>query len=378
MHRLKKCMFQPSVSFGYYRSMAEQWIIRVENREYGPADLPTLHQWKEEGRLLPQNPARRVDADLWTIAAEIPDLFESAPPVQIEPQISFAQILVQTVRIYGKGFAQFLALALLVFVPWMCGQLSGALIETGANEALDLRTAAAAAFTMCMFVLRIALWPIYIAGIQILVANFCSGRRIRFFAALNKAVKFWPRVAGLCILVYVAFGLLVVLQLGIMVMLAADGSSLLSMLAALVLLLFLVWVFGRFFINVLFWQQAAVLEGADAIESLRRSKQLARSGRSLPWFQRPLWRGAFIVSIWSAFVFALEVGPAWPSLQQYFHAFTSSQDPQAIMEALKAAPQSHGMVLFTFSAAFLQAILRPLLGIAFVLLYVDSKANLPG
>jgi hypothetical protein len=200
---------------------------------------------------------------------------------------------------------------------------------------------------------------------------------VKFFAALNDAAKFWPRVAVLCLLVYGAFFLLMVLGLGIMVMLAAGGSSLISIFLGLVLLVFQVWMFGRLFINVLFWQQAAVLEGADAIASLRRSKQLSRSGRHLRWFQRPSWRGAFIVSIWAAFVFTLDAGPAWPSVQQSFHALTSSQDPQVILETLKTVPQSHAMVLLTFAVALLQSVLRPLLGIAFVLLYFDSKANLP-
>ena len=52
--------------------MAEQWIIRVEGKEYGPADLATLHEWKADGRVLPANPARREDVDLWETAGEIP------------------------------------------------------------------------------------------------------------------------------------------------------------------------------------------------------------------------------------------------------------------------------------------------------------------
>src|SRR5207247_2647528 len=43
--------------------MADQWIIRVLGKEYGPADIETLREWKTEGRLLPENEARRVDVD---------------------------------------------------------------------------------------------------------------------------------------------------------------------------------------------------------------------------------------------------------------------------------------------------------------------------
>src|SRR2546423_14955726 len=65
------------------QAMPEQWIIRVEGKEYGPADLPTLHEWKSEGRVLPTNPARGADVDLWKTAGEIPGLFHvEAPPVQ--------------------------------------------------------------------------------------------------------------------------------------------------------------------------------------------------------------------------------------------------------------------------------------------------------
>src|SRR5438270_5129017 len=73
------------------QAMAEQWIIQVEGKEYGPADLDTLREWKADGRVLPGNPARQVAADLaaaagsakealWKTAGDIPDLFEVEPP----------------------------------------------------------------------------------------------------------------------------------------------------------------------------------------------------------------------------------------------------------------------------------------------------------
>jgi len=50
----------------------------------------------------------------------------------------------------------------------------------------------------------------------------------------------------------------------------------------------------------LFWQQSAVLENAPFIDALRDSRNIAYSGRDLPWFQRPLWRGAFIASLYGS------------------------------------------------------------------------------
>jgi hypothetical protein len=58
------------------QGVAEEWIVRVGGREYGPANIDTLREWKAEGRVLPANEARRADAELWTLAAEIPGLFE--------------------------------------------------------------------------------------------------------------------------------------------------------------------------------------------------------------------------------------------------------------------------------------------------------------
>src|SRR5713101_2193252 len=57
--------------------MTEQWIVRVQGKEYGPADIETLREWKTEGRLLAGNEARRADVDLWTTAADIPGLFDA-------------------------------------------------------------------------------------------------------------------------------------------------------------------------------------------------------------------------------------------------------------------------------------------------------------
>ena len=362
--------------------MAEEWIVRVQGKEYGPVDLETLHEWKREGRVLPTNEARRAGADLWTTAADIPSLFEPddigagrLTRTPLQTCRSVAQILVETVRIYRKGFFQFVGLTLLTLLPSVSGQLTGVLIGTTPNANLDLRTLAAGAFGFCMLVLTIVLWPVYLAGIQILTAQTAAGRRTGFLTVLNEAVRYWPRVAGLCLFVYGVFFLLMVFAFGIAVMLITTPPSLFSALLALGLLVFQVWLFGRFFINVLFWQQFAVLENARAFDSLRESKSLARSGRDLPWFQRPMWRAAFIASIWFAFVLAFTLGPEWSTLSRYFHELTTSQDPQTLLQTLTTTSKSQTFNLAGFLLGIIQTLLRPLLGIAFVLLFLDSKID---
>ena len=276
--------------------MPEQWIIRVQGKDYGPAELETLREWKSEGRVLPTNPARQVDVETWETAADIPDLFEvERPPVQAEPRghrsdvidqhsevrgsqsaISNQQfpsrppsrnILIDTFRIYFRGFFQYFGLALLSIAPILCAEFTSRFIDAAPGVNVDLRTLVAAAFGLCMFVLRIVLIPVYIAGIQILTAELATGQRIGFFSVLNGAVKYWPRIAGLGLFVYGVFFLLILFALGITIM-VVTSSTLFSIVLALGLLAFQVWLFTRFFINVLFWQQFVVLENANVYEAL--------------------------------------------------------------------------------------------------------------
>jgi hypothetical protein len=372
------------------QEVTEEWIVRVEGKEYGPANVDTLREWKAEGRVLPANEARRADAQLWTLAAEIPGLFdvkaltaadapqpipstssEDAPPWL--PARSLGQILAETVRIYAKGFLQFLPLTLLVVLPSMCGQLVALWTQTGKTSDADLRVLAAGGFAFLMFIIWLAMWPVYVAGIQILTAEIAAGRRIGFFTALNEAVRFWPRVAALCVFVFVVFALLMLFALGITLMVAAGAASLFLIFFALVLLMLQVWMFGRFFINVLFWQQFAVLENAGFIDSLRESRNLARSGHDLPWFQRPLWRGVFIASIWFAIVLAATLGPEWTTLHHYFNELMTTPDPQALLQKLTETQRAQGFDVSSFALGLLQKILQPLVGIAFVILFIDSR-----
>jgi len=273
-------------------------------------------------------------------------------------------------------------------VPSLCSQFTSAMIQTAPNVNVDLRSMVAAAFSVCMFVLTLVLWPVYVAGIQILSVELTAGRRVSILSILNHAVKYSPRVAGLCIFVYVIFVLLTGFGLGVLLMMfsAAVSGSLFSIVVALSLALFQIWLFTRFFINVLFWQQFAVLENATAIDALRASKILARSGRDLPWYQRPVWRAALIVSIWYAFVIAIEVlaySPKlvaeWPLIQDYYNQLMSAQDPQAILQKMMAnVPQNQPINFVELGWSSLIRIVQPLLGIAFVVLYLDSKSDTEG
>ena len=369
------------------QGMSEEWIVRVHGKEYGPANLDTLREWKAEGRLLPANEARRANVDLWITAGEIPGLFSVTPSVEAATQLteppvqvsrrSFNQILAETFQIYRKGFFQFLGLVLLVLLPSICSQLITAFVQPPQGSNVDVRSVLAAGFAFLTFILSIVLWPVYIGGIQILTAEIARGQRPGLIVVLNQAVRFWPRIAALCIFVYSVFFLLIVFGFVIGAIALAGASALLLIFFALALLILQVWMFGRFFVNVLFWQQFTVLENAGFIDALRDSRNLARSGRDLPWFQRPLWRGALIASLWFAFVLAVRLGPEWTTLQNYIVKFVTTQDPQTLLQQLTEAQQARGFDLLAFTLGILEKVLQPLLGIAFVVLYLDSTTQLP-
>lgn len=363
--------------------MPDRWIIRVAGKEYGPVDLDTLIEWKREGRLLSGNEARPEDESQWSIAGAIPGLFRPVPSPAVESEVIRKQarlprgkIPSRTFQIYAKGFLQFMGLTALVTLPSICAQFLNAFAERSLSKEPNFVGLISGASALFMMVLLLVLWPVYLAGLQIVTGELAAGGQIGLGAALNRAAKFWPRVATLCLLVYGVFFFLLVFAFGIALMTVGGVESVFFIVLVLTLLAIQIWLFGRWFINVLFWQQAAVLNNASVAEALRQSKELARSRHDLPWYNRPLWRGALIASIWCAFVIALELCFSWTALFHSFQLLITTTDPQSFLAAMKANSTSHGLDMTLLLRDLLQAILRPLLGIAFVLLYLDARTDL--
>jgi hypothetical protein len=357
--------------------MPQQWFIRVDGKEYGPADLETLRDWKAEGRVLPTNDARAASSETWAKADHIPGLFGPTPRRPEKPEgiavrrMAPRHILLETFSIYVRGFLRYLGLTLLVVGPSLCGQLAAALLQ-GASAAPNPQTLLLGGLALCMLLLGMILTPIYIAGIQILTAAFAAGERISLFAVLNEAVKYWPRVAVLWVFVFLCYFFWTVMPSALIFTIALSGPSVLSFFVVLVILSVMVWITGRLFVNFMFWQQFAVLESCNFLESLRRSRELARSGGHLPRFQRPMWRGVLIASAWFALVLVLN----WPIVWHFFGTIWGASDPQKLVEMLRAGTQNGGGATPGIAATVVQAILKPLLGIAFVLLFLDSKLRL--
>jgi hypothetical protein len=86
-----------------------------------------------------------------------------------------------------------------------------------------------------------------------------------------------------------------------------------------------------------------------------------------------LWRGVFIASLWFAVVLAVTLVSEWTTLQRSFNELMTTQDPQALLQKLTEAKQARGFDVLSFALGIVQKILQPLIGIAFVVLYINTR-----
>ena len=356
--------------------MEEEWIVRVEGEEYGPVDEDTLREWQREGRLISGNPVRKNGDPVWITAGEIQGIFPVAESRNEQFRSrSMAEIIADSFRIYSLGFRQFFALALLVAVPSFLFKLSCSYIDVSGNVPLSGRAMIASAVALVMFVCVIVAWPIFIAGLQFATADLVAGRAIQLRDLFQRACGIWPRVAKLCVAVYGAYIFWTVVPVLAILSLAA-ASSIFSLLLALLVLAFQVYMAGRLFINFMFWQQTSVLGGLDGFEALRESRELARSRKDAPRLQRPLYRGAILASLWLLLLLVLTSGAELPFLIVRLQGITDPESAQRVLQGLLNAPAPDAMTIASYAlTSLVQTALRPLLGIAFVLLYFDAKST---
>src|SRR5438094_9456437 len=109
--------------------MADRWLMRVGEKEYGPVELGTLDDWKREGRLLPTNEVRRESDSVWTTADTIPELFGPPPlPAQtshpLVRQRSVGGIIRDSFRISKSAFLPFFLVTLLFAIPTLARELT--------------------------------------------------------------------------------------------------------------------------------------------------------------------------------------------------------------------------------------------------------------
>jgi hypothetical protein len=366
--------------------MAEQWMVRVEGKEYGPVDEDDLREWKAEGRLIRQNEVCRVGDDRWFPAGELPEIFGDDQPAQVsEPpdlivrRRTWPEIFRETIRIYRGGFWRFMLFGLLTAVPmfvlqWNFPRVPLPDLTSGSLEAMPAVTVPPICWLMLALVILV--WPVSTAGFQFVADDVLRGRRRslaeQFAAALNR----FGRMLGTGLVVYASYFFWFFVPLTAMVALLAGGISVFSLLLYLLIGAFMVYMNARLFINFLFWEQTAAFGDNGALLSLRESKELARCAPAAPRLDRPLYRGAIIASLWVLLLLFLLIGVQFPFTLFRLSGVDNPEQAMALMQSLSQAKTPDALMIASdVASAVMNLLLRPLLAASFILLYYDAKAR---
>jgi hypothetical protein len=358
--------------------MPEQWIVRVNGKEYGPVDLDTLAEWKQEGRLLPSNEIRRDSEDAWTTAASLfaPPPLPRGNSHPLARRRSFGEIIRESFRIYRSAFIPFFLVTLLVAIPTLVFELTSPAygIFHGGATGIGLTSANIVALLAVVFV--VIGWPIFLAAIQLTSLEVLEGRPVRLRDLLRRAVNFFPRFARLSLIVYGSYFFWTALPVLAIFTLVTASPSLPAIALALVLLVIQVMMVARLWVNFLFWQQSAIVSNLDGPAAISESKTLARSSRRAHKLERPLWRGALLASLWLIIVLGLSSGAEIPFVLSKVQNITTPEQMLALLHNLESAKTPDAMLIASaIVSSLLRALLRPLFGIAFVLLYFDARSD---
>ena len=363
--------------------MPDQWMVRVEGREYGPVDNDDLLEWKAEGRLIPSNEVRRVGDDRWFPAGELPEIFAqeitAEPPDLVVRRRSWPEVIRETIRVYRAGFWRFMLFGLLTAVPMYVLQAAFPRIPLP-----DLASGAPASMPhvvippVCylMFAVLLFVWPLSTAAFQYVADDLLHGRRRSIWEQFAAALQNWAGVLTTGLLVYLSYFFWFFIPLTAMIGLLAGGISVLTLLLYLLIGAFMVYMNARLFINFLFWEQTAALEKEGALFALRESKELARCAPEAPRLERPLFRGAVTVSVWLLILIFLTLAVQFPFTLARLSGAESPEQALALVQTLSQAKAPDPlMIAADVAAALINLIVRPLLAASFIVLYYDAKAR---
>lgn len=361
--------------------MPERWFVRVEGREYGPVDIGTLAEWKREGRLLSSNEIRGEFDSAWTTAVTLPVLFEPPPlpPKQGHPlarRRSFAEIFCDSFAIYRSALLPFVCITLIVAIPTLAFELTSPAYGIFHRPANAGGLAAPNIVALLAIILVVIGWPIFLAAIQIASLDVLKGREIHLPDLLRRAVNYFPRFARLSLIVYGSYFFWNVIPILAILSLVNANPSILAFLLALVVLGVMVMMVARLWANFLFWQQSAVVSNLDGAAAIVESKTLARSTRRRQKAERPLWRGAVLVSIWLIIVLVLIAVVELPFVFSKLQNIATPEQVLALMRNLENAKTPNAMLIASaIVSTLLRALIRPFFAIAFVLLYFDARSD---
>jgi len=364
--------------------MAEQWIVRVEGKEYGPVDIDTLREWRREGHLIPANEVRAVDEERWIRAGELPEVFadlDSPPPLPAanEQTKTWREIVGDTVRIYRAGFVRFVLFGLLSGVPLFVLQWTFPRIPfpgLAPGTAATMPTVTLPPISIAMLVALLLTWPVSAAGLQFVADDILRGRSRSFTDQFSDALRNWGRMLCAALLVYGSYLFWIFVPLTAMVAFVGSGNPFVAVLMVVLIGAFMVYMNARLFINFLFWQQTAVLGTQPPLRALLESRELARSVPEAPRLERPLYRGAIVASVWLLLLLVLTFGLQLPFMLVRFIGLENPEEAMALVQEMSQSQTRDAlMTAADIVTAVLNLLLRPLLAAAFVVLYYDAKAR---
>jgi hypothetical protein len=367
--------------------MSEQWMVRVEGKEYGPVDEDDLREWKTEGRLIRQNEVRRVGDARWFPAGELPEIFADDQPTQsFEPpdlvvrRRTWPEIYRETIRIYRAGFWRFLLFGLLTAVPmfvlqWYFPKLPLPDLSSGTIESMPAVTVPPICWLM--FALVILVWPVSTAGFQYVADDVLRGRQRSFSDQFAAALNRFGRMLSTGLVAYASYFFWFFVPLTAMVALLAGGLSVFSLMLYLLIGAFMIYMNARLFINFLFWEQTAAFGENGALLALRESRELARCAPEAPKLERPLYRGAIIASVWVLLLLFLLIAIQFPFTLIRLSGVENPEQAMALMKTLAEAKTPDTLMIASdVVSALVNLLLRPLLAASFIVLYYDAKARL--
>jgi hypothetical protein len=364
--------------------MPEQWMVRVEGKEYGPVDEDDLREWRAEGRLIPQNEIRRVGDDRWIPAGEVPEIFGNEEPPAEPPDLivrrrTWREIIRETIRIYREAFWRFMFFGLLTAVPmfvlqWYFPKFALPDLSSGLMETMPAVTVPP--ICVLMFLLVILVWPVSTAGFQYVADDVLRRRRRSLKDQFSAAVQRWGRMLSTGLVVYASYFFWVFVPLTAMIALLAGGVSVISLMLYLLIGAFMVYMIGRLFVNFLFWEQTAAFGDEGALLALRESKELARCASDAPRLDRPLHRGVIVASVWLLLLPLVLMGVQFPFMLVRLSGVENPEQAMALMQTLSQAKTPDALMIASdVASALVNLILRPLLAISFLVLYYDAKAR---
>ena len=363
--------------------MSEQWMVRVQGREYGPVDTDALHEWKNEGRLIRSNELRRVEDERWLPAAQFPEFFADDLPPAEPPDLTvrrrrWPEIYRETIRIYRGGFWRFMVFGLLTAVPMFVMQSNFPRVPLpDLTSGEPLPTIIVPPICWIMFLLVILLWPISTAGFQFVADDVLRGRCRSLTAQFSAAIERYGRMLGTGLLVYFSYFFWFFVPLTAMIALLSAGLSVASIMLYLLVGAFMVYMNARLFINFLFWEQTAAFGNEGPLLAVRESKELARCVPEAPKLERPLYRGAIVASVWLLFLLFALIAVQFPFTAARLRGIDNPEQAIALMQSLSQGKTPDALMIASdVAAAVMNLILRPLLAASFIVLYYDAKARL--